>query len=84
VITIVRGAVPLALFGTKGYGEVLGMIATPVLLVNAFAPTVFALLVDRLGWQSSLYVLLACAVTTWIAMEMMSRWYQRTVTLRSS
>jgi MFS family permease len=84
VITIVRGAVPLALFGTKGYGEVLGMIATPVLLVNAFAPTVFALLVDRLGWQSSLYVLLACAVTTWIAMEMTSRWYQRTVTPRSS
>ena len=38
VITIVRGAVPLALFGTKGYGAVLGVIATPILLVNAFSP----------------------------------------------
>ena len=58
VITIVRGAVPLALFGAKGYGAVLGLIATPILLVNAFSPTVFALMVDRLGWQVSLYALL--------------------------
>src|SRR5262245_3933922 len=37
-----RGAVPLALFGIKGYGAVLGVIATPVLVVNAASPTVFA------------------------------------------
>src|SRR4029450_8133303 len=35
VITIVRGAVPLALFGAKGYGAVTGVIATPVLIVGA-------------------------------------------------
>src|SRR5262249_24245063 len=57
VITIVRGAVPLALFGTQGYGTVLGLIATPILLVNAFSPTAFALLVDWFGWQISLYAL---------------------------
>jgi MFS family permease len=45
VITIVRGAVPLALFGAKGYGAVLGVIATPVLVVNAGSPT--PLRVDR-------------------------------------
>ena len=50
VITIVRGAVPLALFGAKGYGAVLGVIATPVLVVNAASPTVFAWIVDRWGW----------------------------------
>ena len=58
VITIVRGAVPLALFGAKGYGAVLGLIATPILLVNAFSPAIFALLVDQFGWQTSLYALL--------------------------
>jgi len=58
VITIVRGAVPLALFGVKGYGSVLGLIATPILLVNAFSPAIFALLVDQFGWQTSLYALL--------------------------
>src|SRR5688572_22624768 len=42
VITIVRGALPLALFGTKGYGAVLGLIATPILFVNALSPAVFA------------------------------------------
>jgi MFS family permease len=76
VITIVRGAVPLALFGADGYGAVLGVIATPILLVNAFAPAVFALLVDQFGWHSSLYALFGCAIVTWIAIEIMSRWYE--------
>jgi MFS family permease len=76
VITIVRGAVPLALFGTAGYGAVLGVIATPILLVNAFSPTLFALMVDAFGWQASLYTLLGCAILTWLAIELMSRWYE--------
>jgi MFS family permease len=76
VVTIVRGAVPLALFGAQGYGAVLGLIATPILLVNAFSPTAFALLVDRFGWQISLYALLGCSLLTWVAIELMSRWYE--------
>ena len=76
VITIVRGAVPLALFGAQGYGAVLGLIATPILLVNAFSPAIFALVVDRFGWQISLYALLGCSITTWVAIELMSRWYE--------
>src|SRR5262249_2121121 len=74
VITIVRGALPLALFGA--YGMVLGLIATPVLFVNALSPAVCALLVDQFGWQSSLYALFACSIATWIAIEFMSRWYE--------
>ena len=77
VITIVRGAVPLALFGTVGYGTVLGLIATPILIVNAASPTVFALIVDRWGWHSAQLVLVASATTSWIAMELMARWYER-------
>ena len=76
VITIVRGAVPLALFGATGYGAVLGLIATPILLVNAFSPAAFALLVDRFGWQISLYAMLGCSIATWMAIELMSRWYK--------
>lgn len=77
VITIVRGAVPLALFGLTGYGAVLGLIATPVLVVNAAAPTLFALIVDQWGWQAAEIVLLASAASSWLAMELMSRWYER-------
>jgi MFS family permease len=76
VITIVRGAVPLALFGAQGYGAVLGLIATPILLVNAFSPALFALIVDLVGWQNSVYVLLASSILTWLAIELMSRWYE--------
>jgi MFS family permease len=77
VITIVRGAVPLALFGVKGYGAVLGAIATPVLVVNAASPTVFAWIVDRWGWETGRVSLLASCSAAWLAMELMSRWYER-------
>jgi Major Facilitator Superfamily len=76
VITIVRGAVPLALFGAQGYGTVLGLIATPILLVNAFSPAAFALLAEQFGWQVSLYALFGSSLVTWIAIELMSRWYE--------
>ncbi len=76
VITIVRGAVPLALFGAQGYGAVLGLIATPILLVNAFSPALFAFIVDQVGWQNALYALLACSILTWLAIELMARWYE--------
>jgi MFS family permease len=77
VITIVRGAVPLALFGTTGYGAVLGLIATPILIVNAVSPTLFAMLVDAAGWQTAKLALLACAIASFIAMELMGAWYRR-------
>jgi hypothetical protein len=77
VITIVRGAVPLALFGAQGYGTVLGLIATPVLVVNAAAPTVFAWIVDRWGWGTGRVALLIGCSAAWLAMELMSRWYER-------
>jgi MFS family permease len=77
VITIVRGAVPLALFGANGYGAVLGLIATPVLVVNAASPAIFAWIVDRWGWATGRVSLLVACSAAWLAMELMSRWYER-------
>jgi hypothetical protein len=77
VLTIVRGAVPLALFGARGYGAVLGVIATPVLVVNALSPTVFAWTVERWGWGTGRLSLLVSCGASWLAMELMSRWYER-------
>ena len=68
----------LALFGTKGYGAVLGLIATPILFVNAFSPALFALIVDQIGWHRAIYALLGSSILTWIAIELMSRWYEGT------
>jgi hypothetical protein len=77
VITIVRGAVPLALFGPNGYGAVLGVLATPVLIVNAASPTIFALIVDHWGWIAGQATLVAASAASCAAMELMSRWYRR-------
>jgi MFS family permease len=76
VITIVRGAVPLALFGASGYGAVLGMLATPVLIVNAISPTVSAMIIDRWGWHAAQIVLVAVSASSFLAIEWMSRWYE--------
>lgn len=77
VVTIVRGAVPLALFGPKDYGAVLGVLATPVLVVNAASPPLFALMVDGWGWASAQLVLIGMSAASWLAMESMTRWYER-------
>ena len=77
VITIVGGAVPLALFGAKGYGAVLGTIATPVLVINALSPTILAWMVDRWGWGAARVSLVVGSLVTLLAMELMSRWYER-------
>jgi MFS family permease len=77
VITIVRGAVPLALFGRDGYGAVLGLLATPVLIVNAAAPTLFALIIERWGWTAGQVALVATSAASCAAIEVMTRWYER-------
>lgn len=77
VISIVRGTVPLELFGAKGYGAALGAIAMPILLINALSPTVFALITETLGWTAAFYIMLACSLVTCVAMELMARWSAR-------
>ena len=77
LVTIVRGAVPLALFGADGYGKVLGIIATPVLLFNALSPMLFALVVDAWGYLVGTWILLAIAALSTTAMEGMGIWYRR-------
>jgi hypothetical protein len=57
LVTITRGAVPLALFGASGYGRLMGRLAGPFLLMQAAAPLVMAFVVDG----ASDYVALALA-----------------------
>jgi MFS family permease len=47
LVTITRGAVPLALFGASGYGRLMGRLAGPWLVMQAAAPLVMAFVVDR-------------------------------------
>jgi MFS family permease len=47
LVTITRGAVPLALFGAAGYGRLMGRLAGPWLLMQAAAPLVMAFAIER-------------------------------------
>jgi MFS family permease len=77
LVTIVRGAVPLALFGTQGYGTVLGILATPYLVLAALAPAAFALVVERWGYGTGEAILLGAGAISLLGMELLTRWYRR-------
>jgi MFS family permease len=77
LITIVRGAVPLALFGPQGYGTVLGILATPYLVMNALAPVLLALVIDAAGYRVAEAVLIVAGLLAAAAIEVMAAWHRR-------
>jgi MFS family permease len=77
LVTIIRGAVPLALFGPKGYGVVLGILATPYLVLAAVSPACFALVVERWGYGVGEALLFASGFLSFVGMELMTIWYRR-------
>jgi len=54
LVTIARGAVPLALFGATGYGRTIGRIAGPALIITAIAPVVVAFIAERISDPAAL------------------------------
>ena len=63
LLTIVRGTLPLALFGAQGYGARQGWIALPGRLLGALSPWLLGLVLDRFGvatlWLTSAVALAA-------------------------
>jgi MFS family permease len=49
MITIVKGTLPLALFGPEGYGRRSGLLSAPARTLQSTAPFLFGLLLDRVG-----------------------------------
>ena len=62
LITIARGAVPLALFGAAGYGRMVGRIGGPSLIMQAAAPFVLAFVAERISDPAALAVTCLFAV----------------------
>ena len=54
LVTITRGAVPLALFGAAGYGRLIGRLAGPFLVMQSAAPLVMAFVVERTADSAAL------------------------------
>lgn len=49
VLTIAKGTLPLALFGSAGYGHRQGLLNAPARVLQAFAPLLFGFLLERYG-----------------------------------
>jgi hypothetical protein len=62
LVTIARGAVPLALFGAAGYGHLMGRIGGPFLAMQAIAPLVLAFVAERASDPAVLMVVAAFAL----------------------
>src|SRR5579885_3517920 len=54
LMTIARGTVPLALFGPSGYGRLMGKIAAPVLLMQAFGPIALAFVAEQFSDRAAI------------------------------
>ncbi len=78
LMTIVRGALPLAVFGSRGYAELLGRIAGPGLLAAAAAPVLFSALVEAAGARAGLMLLAACGCAALASIVSLVRLARRT------
>jgi MFS family permease len=68
LVTIVKGALPLSLFGPDGYGTLMGRLAAPQLIAESLAPFVSAVALASLGDRVSLGILLLLACSSLVAM----------------
>jgi hypothetical protein len=59
--SIVRGTVPLALFGREGYAILMGWLAMPSLVAQAAPPLIGSLLIGHLGPDVTIAVLTGAA-----------------------
>jgi MFS family permease len=68
LMTISRGALPLALFGAAGYGERQGWLMAPTRVAQAVAPYLFGLMLERWG-AAALWGTTALSVAAWLALR---------------
>lgn len=66
ILTIVRGTLPLKLFGAEGYGARLGALASPILVAQAAAPLIAAFMLDAIDARMTLIVLCALLLLAFI------------------
>jgi MFS family permease len=67
LLTIVRGTVPLALFGASGFAIVLGRLAAPILVAQAIAPVAFGYALQLWGPQTVLLLSFAFGLCSFSA-----------------
>ncbi|MBA2548501.1 MAG: MFS transporter [Burkholderiaceae bacterium] len=72
VLTIANGTLPLALFGPRGYGARQGLLMVPARVVQASAPWVFGLVLDRWG-ANALWLTASTVLAAFVALLFLPR-----------
>jgi len=74
LMTIVKGTLPLVLFGPSGFGRRAGLLEAPSRVMQAVAPVLFSLLLDGLGaqvvWITTALSLAAFVGIYWVQQQM--------------
>jgi hypothetical protein len=60
--SIARATLPLALFGAADYAPIMGRLARPSLIAQALSPSIGAFLIEHLGTEWALGVVVGVAV----------------------
>jgi hypothetical protein len=71
--SIVRGTVPLQLFGPVGFGATMGQLSAPGLVIKAAAPLAFAVSLERGGVMLSTLLLVAVSALAAAALVVLAR-----------
>jgi len=59
ILTIIRGTLPLALFGQEGYATRMGLLGRPIMIALAFGPLISAFILEKWGINILLIILTA-------------------------
>ena len=73
LVTITRGAVPLALFGASGYGRLMGRLAGPFLVMQSAAPLIMAFVIERTSDAAALSLAAAFAAIALVCFILLRR-----------
>ena len=71
--SIVRGTVPLALFGPDGYGARVGKLTAGKLILSSIAPFAFALVLENFGTAGGLSLLIGVSLIAIVALWTIDR-----------
>ncbi|MEK7246480.1 MAG: MFS transporter [Pseudomonadota bacterium] len=77
LVTIARGVAPLVLFGSAGYGTLIGAMAAPVLMAVALAPAAYAALVERYGPPIAMLTNIAAALIGFVMVALLAWWARK-------
>jgi predicted MFS family arabinose efflux permease len=68
ILTIVKGTLPLAVFGPVGYGARQGLLSAPSRFLQALAPFLFGLLLERASVATALTITSALTLSAFVAL----------------